>query len=305
VGKPTKLLLTGASGPIGRGLLASRPDAVVLSRNPRNLGHKAYAWDPVSQLPPAEAMEGVDQVVHLAGEPVADGRWTDGRKQRIRDSRVLGTRNLVSALASMKRPPGVLVCASAVGYYGSRENETLDESSSPGRGFLPEICVQWEREALRARSFGVRVVCVRIGIVLSREGGALSRMLTPFRMGVGGRLGDGHQWMSWVHVDDVVGLIGHALENASVDGALNAVSPNPVTNRKFTETLADAVNRPAVIPVPETVLRLAFGEMASVLMASQKVLPFEAERTGYRFQFERIETALRDVVDAQNGRKAA
>jgi uncharacterized protein (TIGR01777 family) len=276
-----------------------------LSRNPRTFSNKAHAWEPTTQLPPGEALEGVTHVVHLAGESVAGGRWTEGRKRRIRDSRVIGTRNLVAGLSSMKHPPGVLICASAVGYYGDRENETLDESSLPGRGFLAEVCAQWEREALQARSLGIRVVCLRFGVVLSREGGALSRMLPPFRMGMGGRLGGGHQWMPWIHVDDVVGLIGHALGNASIEGAMNAVAPNPVTNRKFSESLGAAVNRSAVIPVPETVLRLAFGEMASVLMASQRVLPRQAERTGYRFQFEDIDAALKDAVKTPVGRQAA
>jgi len=299
------VLLTGASGPIGAKLLDVFPKAVVLSRRSRDRGTPAFTWQPTDELPPRQALAGATHVVHLAGEPVASGRWSESRKQRIRDSRVTGTRNLVAGLATLEDRPRVLVCASAVGYYGSRGDEQLDEQSPRGEGFLADVCSAWENEALQARAIGIRVVCLRIGLVLSREGGALERMLPVFRMGAGGRLGDGQQWMPWIHIDDVVGLIEHALANDSVEGPVNAVAPHPVRNRKFTEALAKAVNRPAVIPVPEIVLRLAFGELSSVLVASQYVLPRQAENTGYRFRFSDIESALRDVVNVRSGKVSA
>jgi uncharacterized protein (TIGR01777 family) len=220
-------------------------------------------------------------VFNLAGEPVAEGRWTDERKRRIRDSRVLGTRNLVAGLAGLTTRPRVLVSASAVGYYGDRGDQTLDETSSPGHGFLADVCVEWEREALAAERLGIRVVCVRTGIVLAHGGGALAKMLTPFRMGAGGKLGNGRQWMPWIHLDDEVGILLHAMKDARLHGAINAVGPRPVTNAEFTRALGRAMHRPAFLPVPKTALRLAFGEMSEILTASQRVLPKEAERTGY------------------------
>ncbi len=298
------MLLTGASGPIGSKLQKAFPNAVVLSRRSQITGNRVFEWQPTEELPPLQAIEGAAQVIHLAGEPVANGRWSDSRKQRIRDSRVKGTRNLVAGLAALTDRPRVLVCASAVGYYGARGNEQLDEQSSRGQGFLADVCHDWEQEALKAREFGIRVVCLRIGMVLSHEGGALARILPVFRMGVGGRLGDGQQWVPWIHVDDVVGLIEHALANDSVEGPVNAVAPQPVRNHKFTSALATVLNRPAVIPVPETVLRLAFGELSSVLLASQHVLPLKAENTGYRFRFSDIEAALSDVVAPRSGKVA-
>src|ERR1039458_8975269 len=238
------ITITGASGFIGRRLMESLAKA----------GHSVRALS--RHAPPLEC----DVVIHLAGERVAQ-RWTAEAKRRIRESRVAGTRNLVEALGTLPHRPEVLICASAIGYYGSRGDEILTESSSPGSGFLPEVCVAWEREAQAAEAFGMRVVRVRTGLVLAAGGGALVRMLPPFRMGVGGRLGSGQQWMSWIHLEDLVGLFQFAVER-QVRGPLNAVAPHPVTNSDFTRELARALRRPALFPVPGFALRLLFGEMA-------------------------------------------
>jgi uncharacterized protein (TIGR01777 family) len=208
---------------------------------------------------------------------------------------VVGTRNLVEALAALPRRPEALICASAIGYYGSRGDEVLTESSAPGSGFLPEVCVAWEREALAAEAFGIRVVRVRTGVVLDANGGALVRMLPPFRMGLGGRLGSGRQWMSWIHLEDLAALFQFAVES-QVRGPLNAVAPNPVTNSDFTRELAHALRRPAVFPVPEFALKMLFGEMADVLLASQRVAPAAAEAAGFRFRFPQLAPALESLL---------
>ena len=296
-----RALISGATGLIGRGLLAKVGPAAVLSRDPARarrlgLGADAYSWRPESEPAPSQAFDGIDAVFHLAGEPVAEGRWTVEKKARIRDSRVLGTRNLIAALRGLSTRPKVLVAASAVGFYGDRGDEELVETSSAGDGFLAEVCGQWEREALAAEELGIRVVCVRIGMVLAPGEGALAQMLTPFRLGVGGRLGDGRQWMPWVHVTDVTGLFIHAAENESVRGPLNAVSPNPVTNAEFTDALAHVLHRPAVLALPRLALRVAYGEVSDVLLASQRVLPRVAAASGYRFEHEHLAEALSDVM---------
>ena len=274
--------ISGASGFIGRHLLKS-------------LAKAGHSLDALSRhAPAAESLREADVLIHLAGEPVAQ-RWTAEAKQRIRESRVTGTRNLVEALAKLPRRPESLICASAIGYYGSRGDEVLTESSAPGSGFLPEVCVAWEREAQAAEAFGVRVVRVRIGVVLDAGGGALSRMLTPFRMGVGGRLGSGQQWMSWIHLEDLAALFQFAVES-QIRGPLNAVAPHAVTNSDFTRELAGALRRPAVFPVPEFALRLLFGEMADVLLASQRVVPGAAEAAGFRFRFPQLAPALAGLL---------
>jgi uncharacterized protein len=298
-----KTLLTGATGLIGRELVRSLESAVVLSRYPEQVarrlaGVQAHAWSPEASPPPASVFDGVEVVVNLAGEPVAEGRWTDERKGRIRDSRVLGTRNLVAGLASLAHRPRVLVSASAVGYYGDRGDEILVEASAPGRDFLADVCVAWEREARAAEALGMRVVCVRTGLVLARDGGALARMLTPFRMGMGGRLGDGKQWMPWIHIDDEIGILLHAMKDDRVQGPINAVGPRPVTNAEFTLQLARVLHRPAFLPVPKAALRLAFGEMGEILTASQRVLPKEAERSGYTFKHTELASALAATMTA-------
>jgi uncharacterized protein len=296
-----RALITGATGLVGKHLVGGLDDVVVLSRNPdqarRRLGKvEAHAWNPEGGPAPAEAIRGVEVVFSLAGEPVFEGRWTDEKKRRIRDSRVVGTRNLVSAIAASESRPKVLVSASAVGYYGDRGDEELDERSTPGDGFLAEVCVEWEREAMAAAQLGIRVVFVRIGIVLAPDGGALATMLTPFRMGVGGRLGSGRQWMPWVHIKDLVGVMLHASRNDAIRGPINAVAPHPVTNIDFTRTLANAVHRPAMLPVPRIALRLALGEVSDILLASQRVLPKVAENSGCVFEHPSLAGALDDVM---------
>jgi uncharacterized protein len=302
--------VTGATGIIGRQLLRSIENPVVLSRRPsaarRLLGPvEAYLWEPEAGPAPSEALHGVDVVFNLAGEPVSEGRWTDEKKRRIRDSRVVGTRNLVAGLAAMKSRPGVLVSASAVGYYGDRGDEELDERSAHGHGFLAEVCVDWEREAMAASQLGIRVVCVRIGIVLAPGGGALARMLTPFRMGVGGRLGSGRQWMPWIHIKDVAGIMLHASRNNEINGPMNAVAPHSVTNVDFTRALAHAVHRPALLPVPRAALRLAFGELSDILIASQRVFPRVAEHSGYVFEHSELRGALDDLMTSMARSSAA
>jgi uncharacterized protein (TIGR01777 family) len=295
------IAITGGSGLIGRRLiqlLASRGHALrVLSRRgganfPPNV--RLSVWDPEQGEPPDYALRDADAVVHLAGENVAQ-RWTGDAKRRIRESRELGTRRLVCALARLPRRPSALVCASAIGYYGSRGDEILTESSAPGAGFLPEVCMAWEREAVAAEALGIRVVRVRIGILLDAGGGALQRMLPPFRLGVGGRLGDGRQWMSWIHRDDLSELFRLAVEKP-IRGPLNAVAPNPLANAGLTRELARAVHRPAVFPAPEFALRLMFGEMSEVLLSSQRVAPNAAASAGFVFRFPHLGPALADLL---------
>jgi uncharacterized protein (TIGR01777 family) len=296
-----KIAITGASGLIGRRLLkalaAEGHTLHVLSRHAgTNLpaGVKLSSWDPVKNEPPAEALNDADAVIHLAGEPVAQ-RWTAESKRRIRDSRVQGTRNLVEAILRMSGRPKVLINASAVGYYGSRGDEILTESSRPGTGYLADVCVEWEREALRAATAGVRVVPVRIGIVLDPRGGALQKMLPPFRMGAGGKIAGGGHWMSWIHIDDLVGIIVAGLSN-TWNGPVNGVSPQPVTNADFTRALASAVKRPAMFPVPAFGLKMLFGEMSEILLASQRVMPKVAESAGFRFRFPELPAALANLL---------
>lgn len=257
-------------------------------------GVRLSAWDPAKGEPPADSLREADAVIHLAGEPVAQ-RWSAEVKRRIRDSRVTGTRNLVEALKKLRQRPATLICSSAIGYYGSRGEEVLTESSGPGSGFLPEVCVAWEDEARAAETLGMRVVTVRTGIVLDTRGGALPRMLPPFKMGMGGRLGSGKQWMSWIHLQDLAALYHLALTQP-VRGALNGVAPYPVNNADFTRALAAAVHRPAFLPMPGFALHVLFGEMADVLLASQRVAPKAAEAAGFRFRFPQLEPALADLL---------
>jgi uncharacterized protein (TIGR01777 family) len=257
-------------------------------------GVKLSAWDAMKGEPPADSLRDADIVIHLAGEPVAQ-RWTEESKRKIRESRVAGTRNLVQAMAKLTKRPQALIAASAVGYYGSRADESLVESSAPGNDYLAEVCTAWEREAAAAESLGVRVVRLRTGVVLDARGGALAKMLPPFRMGAGGPLGSGKQWMPWIHVQDLVELYRFAVMQP-VSGVFNATAPNPVTNAEFTRALGAAVKRPAVLPMPAFALKMMFGEMGAVLLASQKVLPKAAETAGFRFKFPEVAGALADVL---------
>ncbi len=296
-----RALITGATGFIGRRLIEQIAEPVVLSRNPASARGvsprvEAHAWEPLKGPPPVEAFAGVEAVFHLAGEPVGEGRWNDKKKQLILDSRKIGTANLVTTLQQLDERPRVLVSASAIGYYGERGDEVLDESSSPGGDFLAQVCQAWEQAAAPAEKLGVRVANPRIGIVLGAGGGALAKMLFPFKLGLGGRLASGRQWMSWVHVDDVVGILLHAAERDQVRGPINAVAPQPVTNREFTAALGHALHRPTLFPVPGFALRLGFGQFAEVLLASQRVLPRVAERTGYAYRYPTLAAALEEAV---------
>jgi len=273
--------LTGASGFIGR----------ALAERLRAAGHEVR---PV-KLREAEPVPACDAVVHLAGEPVLQ-RWTALAMERIRASRVDGTRRVVAGIAKLSPPPRVLLNASAIGICGSRGDEPLTESSPRGAGFLAEVCAAWEREADAAAASGTRVVKLRTGIVLGRGGGALARMLPAFRFGAGGRLGSGRQWMSWIHLDDMLGLIEFALGDAGLAGPANATAPSPVTNAQFTAQLAGALHRPAIVPVPAFALKLLLGETASVLLDSQRVLPLAALDRGYRFRYPELGPALADLL---------
>ncbi len=299
-----RVLITGATGFIGKRLcqvlLDEGHEVVVLSRRPPEKaqmvpGARAFAWNPEAATPPVEAWKGVEAVIHLAGEPVAASRWTEEQKRRIRDSRVNGTRNLVDGMKKLSAPPKVLVCGSAVGFYGNRGDEQLDERSEAGRGFLSEVCGEWEREAEKALSFGTRVAQVRIGVVLDEGGGALDKMLLPFKLGLGGRLGDGRQWFPWIHLDDIVGIIRHALLNEQVNGPINGVAPGIVTNAEFTKELAAALHRPTFLPVPEFALKMLMGEMAEVVLNSMRALPTVALATGYQFQHAQLKAALESL----------
>jgi uncharacterized protein (TIGR01777 family) len=236
-------------------------------------------------------------VIHLAGESVV-GRWTEAKKKAIRESRVLSTRNLATALVRCEAKPRVFVCASAIGFYGDRGDEVLREESPAGQGFLPEVCLEWESASQTAAEAGIRTVNIRTGVVLSAQGGALEKMLTPFKLGVGGRIGSGRQWFSWIHIDDMVGAIQHLLQTESLVGPANMVGPNPLRNAEFTEVLAAALKRPAVLPVPEFALRLAFGKEAAeeMLLASQRVEPGKLAASGFVFRFPKLRAALENVV---------
>jgi len=301
-----RALVTGATGFVGRRLLGKLQQPVVLSRNVakaeqalKALAVKAFSWEPQTEPPPAAAFAGVDTVFHLAGDPVAEGRWTSAKKARIKESRVIGTRNLVAGLKNLASRPRVLVSASAVGIYGSRGDEALDETSAPAADFLADVCAGWEREAGAARELGIRVVPIRIGIVLGKRGGALSKMLTPFRLGLGSPLASGRQYMPWVHIDDLVELMLFAARDERITGPLNGVAPSPVTNREFTKTLGRVLGRPTFFPpVPRFVLRTMLGEFADVLLASQWVYPRAAEAAGFSFRFRELEPALRDILSA-------
>jgi uncharacterized protein len=296
--------VTGASGMIGRRLVGELQrqgwHVTILSREPerarRALGDvEAHSWDPVEEPAPAEALSGRDAVAHLAGEPVAQ-RWNAGAKRAIRDSRVTGTENLVVGLRAAADPPRALVASSAVGFYGPRGSEPIDEEAGPGRDFLAEVCVAWEREAERAARLGVRVVRVRTGVVLDRSGGALAKMLMPFQLGVGGPVAGGRQYMPWIHADDVVGIFAAALGDERWEGAVNASAPVPVSNREFSRVLGRVLRRPAVLPVPGLALSALYGEMAQIVTGGVRAVPAKPLMLGYPYRHPELEGALRDAL---------
>lgn len=301
-------LITGATGLVGRALARGLEDPRVLSRSPdaarAALGEhvQAWGWQPESERPPYEAFAGVDTVFHLAGESVAEGRWTASKKARIRGSRVLGTQHLVDVFGALPSPPRVLVCASAIGFYGDRGDLELDETQPAGQGFLAEVCQAWEAAALVAKNFGTRVVLARIGIVLAPEGGALARMLPPFRIGMGAQLGDGQQWMSWIHLSDAVRLLMHAAGTDSLRGPLNVVGPRPVRNEEFTRVLARTLSRPAFLSVPGPALSLLLGELGEVLLDSQRVIPRVARESQFAFNHSELRPALQACLGTPRSR---
>ena len=302
------MTLTGATGLVGRRLVAALHErgahVTVLSRDPeraqRLLGEvEAVGWDPVSEAAPAAALAGRAAVVNLAGEPVAQ-RWSAAAKHAIRDSRVLGTRNLVEGMRGAEPPPAVLVSSSAVGYYGARGEEPLDEDAPAGRDFLAQTCVEWEAEAERAATLGVRVAQLRTGVVLDRDGGALATMLTPFRLGLGGPVAGGRQYMSWIHIDDLVGLFMAALQDERWSGPVNGTAPAPVRNREFARALGRALHRPALLPLPGVLLRALAGEMALVISSGARVVPAKALVLGHEFSYPQLDEALRSVLSAKS-----
>ena len=294
------VLLTGSHGLIGSALMPFlRSGGHQLRRLLRTESRESdtTSWDPVNGTFARGALDGIEAVVHLAGEGIASGRWTEGRKMSIRDSRVVGTRNLCEALAVLDTPPSVLVAASAIGFYGDRSDELLDESVLPGSGFLPDVCQAWEEAVAPAHARGIRVVNLRTGIVLSPQGGALAQMLTPFKLGVGGVLGSGNQYMSWIAIDDMLGVVLHALTDTSVRGPVNTVAPRAVTNYEFTKTLGKVLHRPTVFPVPAFAVNLLFGEMGdALLLGSTRVTPTCLKETGFEFAYRDLEGALRHVL---------
>jgi len=297
-----RVLVSGSSGPIGKALLPTlRASGAHITRLVRNNAPPTYSdeqtilWHPEQPLP-ADVLSGFDAVIHLAGETIV-GRWTESKKSKIRDSRVTGTRNLAQSLAQAKHRPQIFLCSSAIGYYGDRGEEVLTEDSSPGTGFLAQVCQEWEAATHAAAEAGIRTVAIRTGVVLSREGGALAKMLPAFKMGVGGKIGDGRHWMSWIDVQDLVGAIHHILKSDLLYGPVNMVAPRPVTNAEFTQTLASVLSRPAVFPMPAFAVKLLFGEMGeSVLLGSQRVEPTQLVSSGYPFRFRELRASLQNTL---------
>jgi uncharacterized protein len=297
-----KILITGATGMIGTALIAALKkeghDTARLLRSGPAAGMDVL-WDPSAGRIHLTGLEGFDAVVHLAGESIASGRWTPARKARIRQSRVNGTQLLAESLAKLQRPPKVLVSASAIGYYGDRGNTVLTEDSSPGTGFLSEVCRSWEAATEPAAGTGIRVVHVRTGIVLSTRGGALVAMLLPFRLGVGGKVGTGEQYMSWISLTDHCRVILYAIQTGQIHGAVNAVSPNPVTNTVFTKALGAALHRPTLFPLPAFAARIMLGEMAdALLLASTRVQPARLQSSGFTFHDRDIGPVLKHILAA-------
>jgi uncharacterized protein len=299
-----RILISGSHGLVGKALskalAAEGHDIYSLVRYAPHT-EKEIEWSPDRYSIAISRIEGFDAVYHLAGESIASGRWNEEKKRKIRESRTKGTKLLSDALANLSQPPKTLISASAIGYYGDRGDELLTEASLPGKDFLADVCVEWEKATEHARAKGVRVVNTRFGIILDKEGGALAKMLTPFRMGIGGRIGAGKQWMSWIALDDVIGALQFVLSNETLNSPVNFVAPNPVTNAEFTKTLGNVLSRPTLFPIPEFGVRLAFGEMAdALLLSSQRVEPSSLKQSGYEFRYAKLESALRAILNGSN-----
>lgn len=309
-GAGMRIAITGATGLIGRELARQLSEAghhvEAWTRSPENARGlfpsdvQVCAWDP-SGVPRAQ-LSGLHAIIHLAGESVAGGRWTDARKTALERSRIESSRSIIEAIAALPRQerPAALLSASAIGFYGDRADEELTEEASPGKGFMPDLCAEWERRILAASDLGVRTACLRVGVVLAPDGGMLGPVLPLFRCGLGGRIGSGQQWMSWIHVEDVARLFVHALENPDISGPINAVAPNPVRNTTFTKVLAKTVGRPALLPAPKFALRLAVGEMAEIMTGSQRVLPAAAAAAGFEFRFPTLAEALDPICAVED-----
>jgi uncharacterized protein (TIGR01777 family) len=297
---PVRIIVAGGSGFLGRALQKRLGEGghtvLTLTRRPKPGDSTHILWQPDGTVGPwAEALNGVDAVINLAGEGIADGRWSAARKKALRDSRLLPTRSLVAAFQRMSRPPSTLVSASGVDYYGDRGDEIVTEATPSGADFLATLCVEWEREAEQASPIA-RVAMLRSGVVLHATGGALARMLLPFRLGLGGRLGSGRQYLPWIHRDDWTRLVEWILATATCRGAFNATAPNPATNAAFTRGLGQALRRPAVVPIPALALRVALGELAGVLLSSKRAIPARAQEMGFEFRFPEIESALSQLL---------
>ncbi len=296
-----KILITGASGLVGAELqksFAEKGYEMLLASRKEPKDDKHVQWSIEEGFAEPEKLEGIDAVVHLAGENVSGGlRWSDEKKKAIRDSRVLGTRNVVDAISKLKDKPKVFVASSAIGFYGERGDEEVTESSAVGDNFLAGVCREWESESRRAEDAGIRTVLLRTGIVLSKDGGALGTMLTPFKLGVGGVVGSGKQWMSWISMEDEIAIINFVIENENIRGAVNAVSPNPVTNQEFTKTLGEVLYRPTFLPLPEFAVSMVFGEMGdALLLASTKVMPKRLTDAGFEFKQPELKGAIEKAV---------
>jgi len=294
-----QIAISGSHGLVGSELVAEleRQGRAVRRIVRGTAAADQIAWDPAAGTIDLERLEGLDAIVHLAGENIAEGRWTAAKKGSLRDSRVQGTRTISEGLAQLKRKPRVLVCASAIGYYGDRPGETCDENSRPGEGFLPELCVAWEAASRPAAEAGMRVVRLRTGVVLSTKGGALAKMLLPFKLGLGGIVGSGRQYWSWITIDDLVRAILFAIDKETMIGPANCVTPHAVTNREFTKTLGRVLHRPTIIPMPAFAARLALGEMANdLLLGDNHIVPCVLQDAGFLYKFPQLEPALRHLL---------